>query len=143
MKKLILLAMALGLLVNGCDSGSSGKHESFYQSSDGNLWSTQKERDDWERSHAKPPATMYDRKAYAENFEHEMLMKGYDYHVSVQGKENTILVIKYILIGRPFVTQFMNNSKMISNLKSLGFKKVILSTQYEGSYSYNQWEVVL
>jgi hypothetical protein len=84
-----------------------------------------------------------ERKNYASNLEHKMLMAGHDYYVSTEGKYNEVIKIKYVLVGRPFCTQFVN-SDMPDQLKKLGFRKVIMSNGYDFTITWNlqaeNWE---
>jgi len=83
------------------------------------------------------------RKQYAQDLQHEMLMKGYNYYVSVGGKNNEILFIKYVLVGRVWCTQFAN-SPLEGKLSGMGFEKVVMDNGYDYKITWNsvkqKWE---
>ena len=82
-------------------------------------------------------AIVASRKAFANELQQEMLKENYDMTINATGKENTTLNIKYVLINRPFVYNFVNNSAVIARMKSLGFTKLILSDGYESTWTYD------
>jgi hypothetical protein len=77
------------------------------------------------------------RKSYADTYERGLLLAGEDVTVRTQGKNADTLSITYVLIGRPFVYQLMNDRELNSKWISLGFKTVRLSDGYDKSWSYN------
>jgi hypothetical protein len=82
-------------------------------------------------------------KQYSKDLQHEMLMNGYDYYVSVGGKNNEILFIKYVLVGRVWCTQFVN-SPLEKKLSIMRFEKAVMDNGYDYKITWNlvkqNWE---
>jgi hypothetical protein len=83
------------------------------------------------------------RKAYADQLEKNMLSDGMDAHVSASGAKGTTLVIRYILVSRPFLYKLMNETPFLENIKKEGFTTVHFTNGYDlnGSYDIakNKW----
>lgn len=77
-----------------------------------------------------------DRKKFAKSYEKELLKKGADVYVTTLGKDSTTLHISHILMNRPRVYNFSNNPSSMATLKSLGFKKVIMTDGYDKTWSF-------
>lgn len=75
------------------------------------------------------------RKEFADKYEISLLDQGMDTKVSVSGKNNTILKIKWVLMSRPLVYKLINNSETMANLKKMGFEKLILTDGYDSAWS--------
>ena len=67
------------------------------------------------------------RKSFARIYENEMLEKYIDMKVRTRGPNHDILYLEWILIGRPYVHNFINNAEMMAGLKIAGFKKIIFT----------------
>lgn len=78
----------------------------------------------------KAASELLARKNYADVAEQTYLSNGKDVVVRAQGKDATVLHMKYIFIGRPFVYQFQNDYVLVGRLQHLGFKKAILTDGY-------------
>lgn len=72
-----------------------------------------------------PPATPEGRRAIAKQMETIWLRGGVDMHVTAEGAEARIMRMKWPLIGRVFVQQVQDDPKLLRNLKSSGFTKLI------------------
>ena len=71
------------------------------------------------------------RKAYAKELEFIFLDKlRMDTTITVSGKDNTIIKIKWILWTRVTVYEFFKDGKIMSQWRSMGFKKYILTDGY-------------
>jgi hypothetical protein len=75
------------------------------------------------------------RKAFAKGFETLMLDKGQDYLVWTSGPEDTTLTIKWVLINRPFVHNFMKGDAL-PQLRNLGFKVLIFTDGMDFTVGY-------
>jgi hypothetical protein len=74
------------------------------------------------------------RKAYANDAERRMLDVGRDFYFSVEGKDSSILRIRYVLMSRPLVHQMVNNSKIMDQWRDLGFNEVIFTDGYNNTW---------
>lgn len=74
------------------------------------------------------------RKAYANELEHRYLKRGMDVHVSVEGDRNTTLKLRWVLISRPTVYNFINDRDLMSNLKSRGFRQLVMTDGYNSTW---------
>ena len=77
------------------------------------------------------------RKQFAKTYEKNLLDQGMDVYASTYGKDNTVMEIKFVLINRPFVHNFLKDASAIATLRSLGFKKLILTDGYDSTWSVN------
>ena len=75
------------------------------------------------------------RKVFAKEYERSLLDKGFDAYASTHGKNHTTLKLKWVLISRPLVHKVCNDMDLIERLRSMGFKKFILSDGYENSWT--------
>jgi len=64
------------------------------------------------------------RRAVAKKFQEMFLDEGLNFYVSLSGPDDTILMLKWVLIGRPFVHKFMK-SDVVNTLRECGFKQVV------------------
>ncbi len=65
------------------------------------------------------------REVFAQLLEEEMLKRGLNYEVSVKGKNNEILKIKYPLMTKALIYKMRKESDIESSAYLSGFKKVI------------------
>lgn len=70
----------------------------------------------------------------AKKIEDGFLEHGKDVYVSVTGKQNEILKLKYILVSRPFVHSLKNDEDFVRLIKHAKFKKVILTDGFGESW---------
>lgn len=66
------------------------------------------------------------RAQFAKKYESALLDKGMDAYVTVGGKDNTILTIKYALASRPLIHQISKDEDFTRNMGDLGFERVML-----------------
>lgn len=78
------------------------------------------------------------RQDYVKRTEAAFLDEGKDVYLSLDGKDFDILRFKYVLVSRPFAHQFSNSADTISLLRTLGFKKAILTDGYRDT-----WEITI
>jgi len=74
------------------------------------------------------------RREFADTYQRELLRENIDADVSTRGNGAETLVIKYVLINRPFVYNFQNGEPY-EVLKRLQFKKAILTDGYEKTWT--------
>lgn len=81
--------------------------------------------------------TSSERKENIEKLRNMFLDSGIDVEVSVYGKDNEILELKYLLFDDVWFRKFETNG-MFDNLHNLGYKKIILNdnNNYKTSISY-------
>ena len=77
------------------------------------------------------------RREWARKYERLMLGQGRDVTARADGPNATTLRITYILIGRPTAYQLMNDASFVGNLRSEGFRRVVLSDGYDSRYSFD------
>lgn len=78
------------------------------------------------------------RKQFAEELEQNMLAQGDDVSIAAVGPNSETLRIRWVLIDRPFVYKFINQSTVqVQMIKAAGFKKLILTDGYDKSWSYD------
>jgi hypothetical protein len=73
----------------------------------------------------------------AAQLEKKMLSQGYDFYITVEGTNNEVMRVKYILTSRPMVYKIINETDFSANLRLAGFKKVIFTDGYDESYEVN------
>ena len=74
------------------------------------------------------------RKSYAAEMEDKYLRAGQDFTIRAQGKNSTILYIRWVLIGRPFVYNAINDRSIMGQWRLLGFKTVIFTDGYDHTW---------
>ena len=75
------------------------------------------------------------RKDFAREAENRFLSSGLDFTVKASGKGNTTITYTYILMSRPMVYKLVNESNLLRDLKTIGFKKVTFDGyDYRSSY---------
>jgi len=77
------------------------------------------------------------REAFAQQYEKELLSKGMDVEVSVRGKYNTTIHLKYVLFSRPLIYKLTNETSFFENLRQRGFGKVVFDDGYRYTWTYN------
>jgi hypothetical protein len=76
------------------------------------------------------------RKEYAKQLEFTYLDKLHmDTTVTVSGKNNTTIKIKWILWSRVSVHEFLKDGKVLSQWREMGFKRYVLDGGYGGTWS--------
>lgn len=75
------------------------------------------------------------RHGYAKNLERNLLSEGHDFYVTVRGKKQDQLHIKYILMSRPFVYQLANSDSFQDTVEGLGFTKIIATDGYRDTWT--------
>lgn len=79
-----------------------------------------------------------ERKSYAANLEDAYLRKGQDFKIRTEGRGATTLRIQWVLIGRPFVYNAVNDRELMLRWKLMGFRTVVFSDGYN-----NTWRQVI
>ena len=59
-----------------------------------------------------------------------------DVYVTVSGKQNEIIQIKHIFFSRPVVYKIQKEKTLFSELKTKGFKKLILTNGYDLPWTF-------
>lgn len=77
------------------------------------------------------------RKTAIEKLEKDLLSKGMDFYFTFEGKNEDTLRVKYVLMSRPVVHQITNETDFLSNMATLGVKKVIFTDGYDDTWSYD------
>lgn len=75
------------------------------------------------------------RKEFAKQYELSLLDQGMDTRISTLGKDHSTLKIEWVLMSRPLVYKMINDSSVMSNLKKLGFKKIVFSDGYNHTWT--------
>lgn len=75
------------------------------------------------------------RVSYARQVEVKFLSEGRDLRASLEGRDSTVLRLRYVLLGRPDAFQLQTNSDVMGQLGRLGFRKVILTDGYSETYT--------
>jgi RNA polymerase subunit RPABC4/transcription elongation factor Spt4 len=75
------------------------------------------------------------RAKFAKEYERQLLDKGMDVYVSTQGKDKSVLRVKWVLVSRPLVYKMINDGSVMGNLRNLGFKKLIMTDGYDSSWT--------
>ena len=75
------------------------------------------------------------REDFASDLERDYLKRGMDMRVRAEDTDKTTLKMTHILMGRPLVYQFTNDSDFIDVLYRFGFGKLIMSNGYGQSWS--------
>lgn len=78
------------------------------------------------------------RLIYAPIVENQFLDRGYDVTVKVEGKDATVLKIRWILVSRVLVHHISKDQQLIKTWRDMGFKKVLLTDGYR-----SHWEISL
>lgn len=74
------------------------------------------------------------RKTYIQTKESELLGKGFDAYLSLRGKKQDELQIKYVLMSRPMVYQLSQDLDFRHTLQRYGFIKVHFTDGYTDSW---------
>ncbi len=74
------------------------------------------------------------RKSYAATLEDAYLRKGQDFEIRTEGKDATTLRIQWVLIGRPFVYNAINDRELMLRWKLMGFRIVVFSDGYNSTW---------
>jgi hypothetical protein len=74
------------------------------------------------------------RKSYAANLEDSYLKQGQDFHIRTEGQDATTLRIQWVLIGRPFVYNAINNPEIMGTWRLMGFKTVVFTDGYNNTW---------
>jgi hypothetical protein len=74
------------------------------------------------------------RKSYASTLEDAYLKKGQDFKIRTEGKDATTLRIQWVLIGRPFVYNAINDRELMLRWKLMGFRTVVFSDGYNNTW---------
>jgi hypothetical protein len=74
------------------------------------------------------------RKSYAATLEDTYLRKGQDFKIRTEGKDATTLRIQWVLIGRPFVYNAINDRELMLRWKLMGFRTVVFSDGYNNTW---------
>lgn len=82
-------------------------------------------------------AQLLARQHYAQELERIFVKQMMDVYVSLEGRNEDELLLKYVLWSRPLVNKFASDGKILSTAKSLGFKKVTFHTGYREYWYYN------
>jgi hypothetical protein len=78
------------------------------------------------------------RKAYIVTHERVMLDEGFDFYLSLRGKKQDELVVKYVLISRVWVHQFRQKyPAFFQGLRDLGFRKAHFTDGYDETWTFD------
>ena len=66
--------------------------------------------------------------------EDRYLKAGQDFTIRTRGKNATTLYIRWVLIGRPFVYNAINDQNIMGQWRLLGFKTVIFTDGYDHTW---------
>lgn len=75
------------------------------------------------------------RKAYIKQRESALLDRGMDVYLSLQGKKQDELVIKYVLVSRPMVHALSKDQDFLATLRRYKFVKVRFTDGYDESWT--------
>ena len=84
------------------------------------------------------PATAAGRKQASAALERFMLGRGVDTYISVSGKDNTTLTVKYVLMSRPAVYQLVNDQNergFMPMVRDLGFRKLVFTDGFKDTWT--------
>lgn len=75
------------------------------------------------------------RKTYAQELENNFLNAGYDVYVTLSGRKDTTLNLRFVLFSRPLVYKLTRDdlgreSDFVSNCRLRGFEKIVFSDGY-------------
>lgn len=71
------------------------------------------------------------REQFIKNSEGNLLDRGMDVYLSLEGKKKDTLVIKYLMVSRPFVHQMSKDEGFLQNLRYQKFVKVKFTDGYD------------
>jgi hypothetical protein len=83
------------------------------------------------KKEAERHASIIIRKEYAKKYESSLLDKNMNVTVTTQGRDATTLRLEYILVSKVWAHQLSKEQELFDTLKSLGFKKFILTDGYD------------
>lgn len=75
------------------------------------------------------------RKLYIKETENKLLDQGYDCYLSLLGKKQNELQIKFILMSRPVVHKMSKDPDFISTISKIGFTKVHFTDGFNDSWT--------
>lgn len=75
------------------------------------------------------------RKDFAKKYELSLLNSGMDTTITTEGKDSTGLKMKWVLMSRPIAYKIINDESAMSNLKNIGFKKIIFTDGHDSTWS--------
>jgi len=75
-----------------------------------------------------------ERRSYAATLEDAYLKKGQDFRIRAEGHDATVLRIQWVLIGRPFVYNAINDRDLMLRWQLMGFKTVIFSDGFDNTW---------
>jgi len=89
-----------------------------------------------ERAEAQAKADLLraQRKALARTAEENFLKNGHSATVTTEGKDDTVLRIKYVLVSKAFAYQVQHQDEFITKCRELGFKRIVLDDGYIESW---------
>ncbi|MFZ5451392.1 MAG: hypothetical protein ACOZF2_05920 [Thermodesulfobacteriota bacterium] len=76
------------------------------------------------------------RKEFADDLERRYLDKGMDIRITVSGRANTTIKLRYVLFSRPLVYKLAKEG-FLDNLVKGGFKKAIFTDGFRHSWTYD------
>ncbi len=60
----------------------------------------------------------------AEDMERSLLKEGHNVRIKARGKDRKILMVKWPLMGSPFVYNFTNEDRLVKKLQDAGFSRI-------------------
>jgi hypothetical protein len=78
-----------------------------------------------------------EREQMAKEMEDHYLSNGLDVKIYLNGSEKTSMRLECVLFSRPLIHQLTNDTDFFQNLKTAGFKKVVLSDKYRYTWRYD------
>lgn len=91
-----------------------------------------------QREEQQDKAKLTARQTTAEKFERQMLEQGMDVNVFLIGPEDRTLHIEWVLAGRAEAYNLANDPEIMSNLRTMGIERLVISDGYGDSWS---WEI--
>jgi hypothetical protein len=77
------------------------------------------------------------RDVVADQMEKRLLSQGIDATVAVSGSNKTTITFTYVLFSRPLVYKLTNETDFLQDLRAAGFKRVVFSTGYGTTWTYD------
>lgn len=90
---------------------------------------------DFNHENWSPAFKLSRRKEFVQSLEDSMLKQGRDFHISLRGKDNDQLHIKFVLMSRPDAYKMANDSDFRKTLTTIGFKKIIATDGYSDTWT--------
>ena len=77
------------------------------------------------------------RRETAQILQHEFLMRNMDAAFVAEGKQATVLRMKYVLVGNPLAEQLKTDGAFLERCRTAGFVKVILDDGFGKTWTFS------